>query len=44
MHSYSQKEINILKTEVSVLKKAISGSGNLKANGTMKENDASQII
>lgn len=44
MHSHSHKEVNILKTEVSVLKKAISASGNFKASDTMKENDASQII
>jgi hypothetical protein len=45
MHSHSQKEINMLKTEVTVFKKAFTGSGDGSKSGDMiKESDASKII
>lgn len=44
MHSHSQKEINMLKSEASKLKKALAGSGIAKATSAQKENDASKIL
>jgi hypothetical protein len=45
MHSHSQKEINALKVEVAVLKKAVAGSGHVPKSGNNNtENDASKIM
>ncbi|KAE9963070.1 hypothetical protein BLS_009719 [Venturia inaequalis] len=44
MHSHSQKEINMLKSEASNLKKVLAGSGIIKATNTSMENDASKMV
>lgn len=44
MHSHSQKEINMLKSEASNLKKVLAGSGTIKATSASKEEDVSRII
>ncbi|TLD18329.1 hypothetical protein E2P81_ATG12124 [Venturia nashicola] len=44
MHSHSQKEIGMLKSEASNLKKVLAGSGIIKSTITSEENDASEII
>jgi hypothetical protein len=44
MHSHSQKDINALKTEVDILKKAASGNSIAKVSSVKKENDLSKIL
>ncbi|QDS71774.1 hypothetical protein FKW77_009261 [Venturia effusa] len=44
MHSQSQKDISMLKSEASNLKKILASSGLIKATNSPKENDASKTV
>lgn len=44
MHSHSQKEISMLKSEVSVPKKTVGGSSSIKESSTKKEHEGSKYF